>query len=598
VNLAPLDLALESAAVLAAAALGARALRGGAAALRSAVWIAAFAMVACLAPLSALRPTLAVPVYPPALEGAKSGAATPARAGAVAAARPPGTHGARETVIAPMAAGPIRRGGATPRPPITWPGALACAWGLVSAVLLLRVARARAALGRLRRAGTPVADGRVVAVVEDLRRRMGMTRPVRVITSAGLGSPVAFGLRTATIALPEGAERWPEPRLRSALAHELAHLRRRDPHTHLLADLVCAVHWFDPLAWHARARLALERERACDDEAVACGTSPVDYAGHVLWVARHAARRAPAFAHLTMAHRRGLETRIRSLVDPRARRDRLSRAQHGALWIHAGLALAALGLVGGAPAKARDVGPTGAAAASIQTSIARPAPRAAARVEASTDAPRRGIEAPAAGPREDTTPAADPPAVLPLDDPRSEYLAQTAAPQVSAADLASAKDRDAIVRLMRAARHEKQFEHDYVRERAAWALTRVRDGEVVAPLAESLADPDWRVRACAAWALAVTGARTEAPALERRCGDANWRVRAQAAASLRQLGVPPSAETLRRLATDPAWQVRMEAVEVLRRDPSSRTVLEGMANDPHAGTRMQVEAALAELAAR
>ena len=72
--------------------------------------------------------------------------------------------------------------------------------------------------------------------------------------------------------MPEDANRWPLERLRIVLLHELAHVKRRDCLTHVVAQLACALHWFNPLAWIAARHIRTERERACDDLVLACGT--------------------------------------------------------------------------------------------------------------------------------------------------------------------------------------------------------------------------------------------------------------------------------------------------------------------------------------
>jgi TonB family protein len=49
------------------------------------------------------------------------------------------------------------------------------------------------------------------------------------------------------------------------LAHELAHLARRDPLWSVLAEILAALLWFHPLAWLALPRFRLDQELACDE---------------------------------------------------------------------------------------------------------------------------------------------------------------------------------------------------------------------------------------------------------------------------------------------------------------------------------------------
>ena len=57
--------------------------------------------------------------------------------------------------------------------------------------------------------------------------------------------------------LPATARQWSDEQLRSVLLHELAHIKRRDTVVQLLAQIACALHWFNPLVWFAAWRLGL-----------------------------------------------------------------------------------------------------------------------------------------------------------------------------------------------------------------------------------------------------------------------------------------------------------------------------------------------------
>jgi beta-lactamase regulating signal transducer with metallopeptidase domain len=91
-------------------------------------------------------------------------------------------------------------------------------------------------------------------------------------------------LRPALL-LPAGAEDWPDQRLRVVLHHELAHVQRNDWMIQIIAELVRAAYWFNPICWMTIRRLVRESEHACDDMALNCGISGNDYAEQLLAVA-------------------------------------------------------------------------------------------------------------------------------------------------------------------------------------------------------------------------------------------------------------------------------------------------------------------------
>src|SRR5262249_12560861 len=146
--------------------------------------------------------------------------------------------------------------------------------------------------------------------------------------------PMAWGLRRSSVLMPADADTWPAHRLRVVLLHELAHVKRRDCLTHLVAQLACAAYWFNPLAWMAARRLRTERERACDDLVLSAGTRGSDYADQLLDIARvMQAGRFPALmagASLAMAHRSQLEGRLIAILDPSVPRRGRTRARFAA----------------------------------------------------------------------------------------------------------------------------------------------------------------------------------------------------------------------------------------------------------------------------
>ena len=84
-------------------------------------------------------------------------------------------------------------------------------------------------------------------------------------------SPMLWvGFHRTTIILPQAfAETLSEEQLQQILAHEIAHLVRKDYLSSLLAFGVISLFWWNPLAWLARREMFLAAETCCDAFAIA-----------------------------------------------------------------------------------------------------------------------------------------------------------------------------------------------------------------------------------------------------------------------------------------------------------------------------------------
>jgi beta-lactamase regulating signal transducer with metallopeptidase domain len=93
---------------------------------------------------------------------------------------------------------------------------------------------------------------------------------VRVAVTEAVAAPSLHGWLRPMLLLPDGfLESFSREQLRYAVLHELAHLRRSDVLVNWIATAAAALHWFNPLVRLALARLAEERELACDELALA-----------------------------------------------------------------------------------------------------------------------------------------------------------------------------------------------------------------------------------------------------------------------------------------------------------------------------------------
>jgi len=75
--------------------------------------------------------------------------------------------------------------------------------------------------------------------------RWGFAHPVRVLESRPGSMPMTFGLLRPAVFMPPEAAVWSEDRRRVVLLHELAHVRRGDTATHLLARTTLSLNWWN-----------------------------------------------------------------------------------------------------------------------------------------------------------------------------------------------------------------------------------------------------------------------------------------------------------------------------------------------------------------
>ena len=156
------------------------------------------------------------------------------------------------------------------RSPVWWPGLL---WLGGIGLVLARALGARANLWvRSWRRGEPV-SAELLERVQDVAGRLGIQRPVRVSARGGLAGPVAFGVvRPVVCVPPDFGMQFTPGQQEAILAHELAHIARRDALMNAFQTLVECLLFYHTAVWWVSRRLREEREHCCDDLAVAvCG---------------------------------------------------------------------------------------------------------------------------------------------------------------------------------------------------------------------------------------------------------------------------------------------------------------------------------------
>lgn len=153
----------------------------------------------------------------------------------------------------------------------------------VLAWTLVRTLRFHRSLAKASETAPPA----VLRLAGEIARGLGLAAvPAVHATRAQLSPMVWWAGGKVRVLLPsELLANMDRSELRCILAHELAHVRRRDHVVRWLEWLACAAFWWNPVAWWARRRLRASEELCCDALAVAAtGTEPRTYAGALLRV--------------------------------------------------------------------------------------------------------------------------------------------------------------------------------------------------------------------------------------------------------------------------------------------------------------------------
>ncbi|HET7790857.1 MAG TPA: M56 family metallopeptidase, partial [Gemmatimonadales bacterium] len=343
------------------------------------------------------------------------------------------------------------------------PLVLVLLWGVIAlASCLYYVARRLILVGRLadRRA---VADGPLATTLAELQRTTGYRRRVELTMARTISSPVALGL--SEICVPELAIELGAEQQRSMLAHELAHLARRDSLWLLSASLIERFFFFQPLNRLARRELETTAEYLSDEWAMRKTGSAVSLAKCLATVAEWIQASPLGVPVAGLAERRSLlVSRIARLLDGKLPASAASRRGWAAV---ATLAVAA----------------TVAAAPHVSS------PASPVTVNRVAGADSTSSRVPASGPK--SSPSA----------PVSR--AQSSAPGPLSATrregTATAEQDTTVVKALIA---RLKDDNASVRAAAAHSLGQLGDARAVLPLIDVLADSDGEVRSNAVDALA------------------------------------------------------------------------------------------------
>jgi len=327
------DLVARVVVLLTFASLAAMLLRRRSASVRASVWTGALAAALLLPVVSAIAPEWRIPIWAPAYDGETANA--PAVVAQASTAIALSVVRASETAGSIDAPAPetFDTAGSAPR---DWTSVALLLTASLSFVLLLRIVFSHWRISLITQASVH-AGPEWTTIVDDVRRELGIDRQVPVRATDATNVPAIAGVFRPVLLLPIDTDDWPMDVRRAVALHELAHVSRRDSASQLVGQIACAVYWFVPLAWHGARRAAALREQACDDIVLRAGTLPSAYAGSLIALAQSTVG-VMSSATLAMAEPSRIRERVAAILNPAARRERLS-------WRSAACVLVAIGAV-------------------------------------------------------------------------------------------------------------------------------------------------------------------------------------------------------------------------------------------------------------
>lgn len=240
----------------------------------------------------------ATPVRVPVLPAEVVGAAAdqPARWTAIDPATDIRTPAPLESLHAHPPLVPASTPAPGPMGPPLWLVVLFGAWAAGVGVCLVHGMRDWRMIRRVRAAAVPAENEALLEEVTRCSHAAGLRRAPLVSLAEGLSGPMVTGIRHPIILLPtEMVSRLEPNQVRMILAHEMAHIRRRDLTWNLLPMVARSLFFFHPLVWLAHRQWLLAQELACDQSAM--GSEPSRIAGYGRALVSVAEGRLTSFTH-------------------------------------------------------------------------------------------------------------------------------------------------------------------------------------------------------------------------------------------------------------------------------------------------------------
>lgn len=158
------------------------------------------------------------------------------------------------------------------------------------------------------RTGRKIDTPSLSAVFHETKQQLGVKQTVQFVASERIPGPAVVGFNKPAIVIsPSLLITLQKDQLQYILAHEFAHIQRRDVAVNWLMHIILIIHWFNPLLWLAVHKARQDQEMACD----ACALNRMSpqqnnaYGQTIIHVLDHFSgnQRQPGLAGLSATHK-------------------------------------------------------------------------------------------------------------------------------------------------------------------------------------------------------------------------------------------------------------------------------------------------------
>jgi len=184
-------------------------------------------------------------------------------------------------------------------------------WSMGVLMFSIRMAMGYHQIYRLRSGSLVIEMPQVVKTFKQLLSKSGLSNKIALVSSSRVDIPITIGHLKPMILLPIGLINKLSPEETQAiLAHEIAHILRKDYLQNLLISSLEILFFYHPSVWWFSATIKAIREQCCDDIALELGAERIALSKALIQLEEQTP--GPAFA-LAFAHKNQLLNRIQRL---------------------------------------------------------------------------------------------------------------------------------------------------------------------------------------------------------------------------------------------------------------------------------------------